>query len=127
MQKMLRRIKDILKDFSSQIKRFFPGEISGDVKNNLSKNQIYPIGVNLIKVLNEDSKHRLKDLNFSKELNIASIGTCFAEELSGYFNNQNKNYKYLSLEKNVFNFSANFKAIGISSFLEQILIIEISF
>ena len=86
MQKMLRRIKDILKDFSSQIKRFFPGEISGDVKNNLSKNQIYPIGVNLIKVLNEDSKHRLKDLNFSKELNIASIGTCFAEELSGYLN-----------------------------------------
>ena len=122
MQKMLRRIKDILKDFSSQIKRFFPGEISGDVKNNLSKNQIYPIGVNLIKVLNEDSKHRLKDLNFSKELNIASIGTCFAEELSGYFNNQNKNYKYLSLEKNVFNFSANWGRVYTVRNLLQIIL-----
>lgn len=117
----VRKIKDFLKDSLSQIKRCFPGRLSGDLKNNLSKNQIYPHGINLIKVLNEDSKQRLKGLGYSKELNIASIGTCFAEELSGYFKNQNQNFKYLSLEKNVFNFSANWGRVYTVKNLLQII------
>lgn len=126
MQKIVRRIKDFLKDSLSQIGRYFPGEISGDLKNDLSKNQIYPNGRNLIKVLNEDSKQRLSELNFSKELNIASIGTCFAEELSGYFKNQNKDFKYMSLEKNIFNFSANWGRVYTVKNLLQIILYSLN-
>ncbi len=121
MKKLKRWIKDSLKDSKEDLKRYFPGPIVGNLKNNLLKTQVYPYGLNLTKVLNLDAKERLKKLNFSVESNIASIGTCFAEEISNHFKTNNQNIKYLCIEKNKFNFSANWGRVFTIKNLLQII------
>tara|TARA_B100001175_G_scaffold315617_1_gene327572 strand:- start:15946 stop:16932 length:987 start_codon:yes stop_codon:yes gene_type:complete len=121
MGKKSRWFKNFIRDNKEDLKRYFPGPIVGNVKNNLSKNQVYPYGLNLTKVLNLDAKERLKKLNFSVESNLASIGTCFAEEISNHFKTNNDNIKYLCLEKNKFNFSANWGRVYTTKNLLQIV------
>ena len=52
MGKKSRWFKNFIRDNKEDLKRYFPGPIVGNVKNNLSKNQVYPYGLNLTKVLN---------------------------------------------------------------------------
>ena len=120
MKRLIRSIKNLIKDSLEDLKRYFPGEIREDKKNNLIQTQIYPSGKNLVKILNIDSKERLKELSISKNSKIASLGTCFAEEIAQYFENEKK-AKYINIEKNIFNFSANWGRVYTIKNLLQII------
>jgi hypothetical protein len=121
MKKLIRLIKDLIKDNLEDFKRLFPRNLKEDKNNNLSHNQIYPSGKNLIEILNSNAKENLKDLNISKKSKIASLGTCFAEEIASHFKNQENKLEYINLEKNIFNFSANWGRVYTIKNLFQIV------
>ena len=121
MKRLIRLIKDLIKDNIEDFKRFFPRNLLVDKNNNLAHSQIYPSGKNLIKILNSDAKEKLKDVNISKKTKIASLGTCFAEEIALHFKNQENKLEYINLEKNIFNFSANWGRIYTIKNLLQIV------
>lgn len=116
----INNIKSFLKDFFQSIKRFFPGEFKNDKKNNLELNQIYPEGINLFKLFKIESKNLLSEIKLEKDFKISSIGTCFAEEVSYYFNKSNA-YNYFKIEENIFNFSANWGRVYTVKNLHQII------
>ena len=99
MKKIIRSIKDLIKDNIEDIKRHIPRDIIEDKKNDLLNTQIYPSGKNLIKILNIDAEQRLKEINISEKSKIASLGTCFAEEIAIHFKNQEEKLTYINLEK----------------------------
>jgi len=109
-----------LKDLLQTIKWFFPGEFIDDKKNNLSFNQIYPNGKNIIKLFEVEAKNLLFKIDLKKNHKISSIGTCFAEEVSYYFD-KSKEYNYFKLEDNFFNFSANWGRVYTIKNLHQII------
>ena len=121
MKKLIRLIKDLIKDNLEDFKRLLPRNLKEDKNNNLSHNQIYPSGKNLIEILNSNAKENLKDLNISKKSKIASLGTCFAEEIASHFKNQENKLEYINLEKNIFNFSANWGRVYTIKNLFQIV------
>ena len=90
MKKIIRSIKDLIKDNIEDIKRHIPRDIIEDKKNDLLKTQIYPSGKNLIKILNIDAEQRLKEINISEKSKIA-LGTCFAEEIAYILKIKKKN------------------------------------
>lgn len=116
----LSHTKFFLKDLLQTIKWFFPGKFIDDKKNNLSFNQIYPNGKNINKLFEVEAKNLLFEIDLKKNLKISSIGTCFAEEVS-YFFNKSKEYTYLKLEDNFFNFSANWGRVYTIKNLHQII------
>ena len=121
MSKFVIKIKNFLKDNYQDIIRHFPSRLKKDEKQELLETQIYPFGKNLIEVLNRDSFSRLNGINFKKNDKIASLGTCFAEEV-GYFLKKNSNlYNYITYEENPFNFSANWGRVFCIINLKQIL------
>ena len=115
-------LKNFLKDFYQDIIRYFPKKLSKNDKQKLSETQIYPEGTNIIKILNIESKQRLEDLKLAKNSTAASIGTCFAEELSKYLKIHTSFLDYIDLEKNFFNFSANWGRVYTVKNLKQIII-----
>lgn len=117
---MLDKFKFLIKDSSQSIKRIFPGKFKGDKKNKLEYNQIYPNGNNLTRLFQIEAKNLLGKLEFKEDFKISSIGTCFAEEVSYYFSNS-KEYNYLKLEDNFFNFSANWGRVYTIKNLHQII------
>lgn len=121
MKKIIRSIKDLIKDNIEDIKRHIPRDIIEDKKNDLLNTQIYPSGKNLIKILNIDAEQRLKEINISEKSKIASLGTCFAEEIAIHFKNQEEKLTYINLEKNIFNFSANWGRVYTLKNLLQII------
>lgn len=123
--KVLKKIKESLKDLHQIILRIFPGKFQNDEKNNISFSQIYPYGINIDKLLKIESKNLLKDLNYKSEFRISSIGTCFAEEVSKFFNSETK-YNYLNLEKNLFDYSANWGRVFTTKNLEQVLLYSLT-
>jgi len=114
-------LKNFIKDLNQDFLRFFPGKLEKNEKQNLSETQIYPKGINIIKVLNIDAKQRLDKIDFSENPNIASIGTCFAEELSIHLKKTSSFLNYINIEKNVFNFSANWGRVYTVKNLKQII------
>ena len=121
MNKFIIQIKNFLKDNYQDIIRYFPGQLKKNKKIELSETQIYPFGKNLKEVLKRDSFNRLNGINFKKNDKIASLGTCFAEEV-GYFLKKNSNLNnYINYEENSFNFSANWGRVFCIINLKQIL------
>tara|TARA_B100001175_G_scaffold379_1_gene327 strand:+ start:5480 stop:6472 length:993 start_codon:yes stop_codon:yes gene_type:complete len=121
MSKFVIKIKNFLKDNYQDIIRHFPGKLKKDEKQELLETQIYPFGKNLIEVLNRDSYTRLNGINYKKKHKIASLGTCFAEEVAYFLKNKSQFYNYINYEENVFNFSANWGRVFCVINLKQIL------
>ena len=85
-----------------------PGELIQIPKHHLSITQVYQMGSNLKLALEKATFNSFKDLSSYSETLVASIGTCFAEEFCAFMkNNKGDLGKYLFVEDNVFNSSAN--------------------
>tara|TARA_B100001939_G_C16874072_1_gene587785 strand:+ start:104 stop:283 length:180 start_codon:yes stop_codon:yes gene_type:complete len=59
MKRLVRLIKDLIKDNLEDFKRLLPRNLKEDKNNNLSHSQIYPSGKNLIEILNINAKENL--------------------------------------------------------------------
>lgn len=87
--------------------RLFPGRLKDAPHQGLGCTQIYPAGINLNQSIFLATKKVFEIRSPSINEPIASVGTCFAEEISRYLLSNSMVGKYLLLEKNQFNFSAN--------------------
>ncbi len=118
----LYQLKRHIKDLQDLLKYFTKIKKTNN-KYELADVQIYPNGNKIKEYFN--NQMAFSNLIIEKNTKIASIGTCFAEEISTFFS-KNKQYgNYIQLEKNIFNSSANWGRVYTTRNLLQI--IEYSF
>ena len=111
--------KKFLKDSFQFVKRIFPGRHVGLPKYGLEPTQIYPFGKNLLPVMLQATKSKLMDLRLNPSTPVASIGSCFAEEIAFYM--INRNFNYLRKEDDLMNASANWGRVFTIPNLLQII------
>ena len=114
-------LKSYLKDALEFMPRHFPKPLAGVLEHLLTDTQVYPIGTNFNKALELATKKRFKTLLIQPDTTISSIGTCFAEEFATFMKqNTDKGIgKYVYVENNVFNSSANWgRVYTIQNFLQ---------
>ncbi len=87
---------------------------------DLQPNQIYPFGSNQIEN-NINEIGLIKKNRLLSNTKVISIGTCFAEEIAGYFSRNIGIVNYLKLEKSIYNASANWGRVYTVRNLYQIL------
>lgn len=95
------RIKDIYED----VLRRFPRKHVGLPKHGLSPCQVYPHGEHFFDILAETACKELAPLGVDRQTPIASIGSCFAEEVGVQL--KRRGFNYLQVEKSTMSFSAD--------------------
>jgi hypothetical protein len=123
-KKMIMGPKEWLRDMRENFHRYFPGPLVGIPKYGLGATQVYPLGQNLYPALEQATKILFSDLDITNETPVASIGTCFAEEFSGFMKNSGGHY--LQMEANVFNASAKWGRVYTIPNLKQIVTYSLS-
>ncbi|MBT6746356.1 MAG: hypothetical protein HOB26_07365 [Flavobacteriales bacterium] len=119
--KIAELLKGYVRDALEFMPRNFPKPLAGMPEHLLTDTQIYPIGTNFNKALELTTKKRFNTLLIQPDTTISSIGTCFAEELATFMmNGKDKGIgKYVYVENNVFNSSANWgRVYTIQNFLQ---------
>jgi len=114
-------LKLYVKDALEFMPRHFPKPLTGVLEHLLTNTQVYPIGTNFNKALELATKKRFKTLLIQQDTTISSIGTCFAEEFATFMKqNTDKGIgKYVYVENNAFNSSANWgRVYTIQNFLQ---------
>jgi hypothetical protein len=109
---------DFIKD---SIKWRYPSPQRGIKNQGLNELQIYPEGKNFYSTIKKSCFNEFKKTGISRGIKISSLGTCFAEEISKRLNSNRLIVNYLSKEKNIYNFSANWGRIYTLPNLFQIL------
>ena len=116
------KYNDIAAPINEYFERYLPGEFKQSPKHELSITQVYQMGSNFKLALEKATFNKFKDLSSCSNTLVASIGTCFAEEFSAFMKNNNGDLgKYLFLEDNVFNSSANWGRVYTIQNLLQIV------
>lgn len=116
--------RDRLRDARESLRRFFPGTLKGVDRYGLGITQVYPEGENFYPALELATFERFRTLEISAETPVASIGTCFAEEFAGFM--KNAGGRYLLVEDNFFNASANWGRVYTIPNLRQIIEYSVS-
>lgn len=124
--KILNLFRSYSNSFRARKKEYFernmPGELIQIPKHHLSITQVYQMGSNFKLALEKATFNSFKDLSSNSDTLVASIGTCFAEEFSAFMkNNKGDLGKYLFVEDNVFNSSANWGRVYTIQNLLQII------
>lgn len=119
MWMMARRLTHGLRDLREEWRRRNPPPHQGDPRHGLLAGQIYPFGRNMRDNWAEAARTSLRGVRIGKETAVASIGSCFAEEISRLF--REKGYNYLVLEPNVYHFSAAWGRVWTIPNLAQIV------
>lgn len=121
MKMLFSIFKKYLKDFIDKIKFYFPGTLVSYPKHNLTETQVYPYGNNFDEMLRKAIHNSLKNLKFKNEYKIASIGTCFAEEVSIFLKQEKKLGQYVQLEENIWESSVDWGRVYTIKNVRQIL------
>ena len=111
--------KIYLKEFLNKRKFYFPGKMKDYKKLGLSEAQVYQAGKNFDKAMKKSISKSLFNLKLQKEYKIASIGTCFAEEVSKFLKNEENLGTYLQLEENIWNSSVDWGRINTIKNIKQ--------
>lgn len=99
-----------------------PGELVSLPRHNLSETQVYQTGSNFNVAIERATFEKFATLRSNSETLMASIGTCFAEEFSSFMKESKGELgKYLYVEHNVFNSSANWGRVYTIQNLLQIV------
>ena len=100
-------IKNYIKEILNKRKLYFPGKLKTFKQYGLIETQVYQDGINFNKVLKKSISKSLSKLKLKKKYKIASMGTCFAEEVSRFLKNKDDLGTYLQLEENIWDFPVN--------------------
>jgi hypothetical protein len=119
MWMLARRLVHGWRDFREEWRRRNPPPHQGNPRYGLRAGQMYPFGRNMRRNWVEVARTSLRGTRISKQTAVASIGSCFAEEISRLF--REKGYNYLVLEPNVYHFSAAWGRVWTIPNLAQII------
>jgi hypothetical protein len=118
-------LKEIFRDLQEDILRLVKRRSVGSEKHGLAASQIYPSGNQIPDSLVDYLVEYFSFISNLGRLDIASIGTCFAEEFARHLKSNNSVGNYLYEEPNIWNASANWGRVYTVRNLRQI--IEYSF
>lgn len=114
-------LKKFIKQLLEIRKFYYPGELVSYPKHNLNPTQVYQNGTNFDKNLKNSLLMSLKDLKFKKNFKIASIGTCFAEEISKFLKAEKDLGNYIQLEDNIWESSVDWGRVYTIQNIKQII------
>lgn len=124
LKKIRPGLKDRLRDVRESLRRNFPGSLKGVDKYGLGITQVYPQGKNFFQALEMATCENFKNLEITTDTPVASIGTCFAEEFASFM--KSAGGRYLLVEDNAFNASANWGRVYTIPNLRQIVEYSVS-
>ena len=110
-----------LKEFLNKRKFYFPGKMKEYKRHGLLETQVYQMGKNFDKAMKIAISNSLSNLKFKKKYKIASIGTCFAEEISKFLKNEEDLGTYIQLEKNFWDSSVDWGRVYTIKNIKQII------
>lgn len=114
-------LKKQLREMLDLRKKYFPGKLKQYRNHNLSETQIYQDGLNFDVAMSKSIKNSLKNLKLKENFKIASIGTCFAEEISRFIKSNSSYGNYLYLEENIWHSSVDWGRVYTIQNLKEIL------
>ena len=115
----------IFKFFIKQLleirKFYYPGKLVSYPKHNLNPTQVYQNGTNFDKNLKNSLLKSLNGLKLKKNSKIASMGTCFAEEISKFLKYEKNLGNYIQLEENIWESSVDWGRVYTIQNIKQII------
>ena len=93
-------LKVYAKEFLNKYKFYFPGKLISYPNHSLKYTQVYQYGINYNSALKETIKISLSKLKLKNNYKVASMGTCFAEEVSKFLKKEKNLGEYIQLEEN---------------------------
>lgn len=113
--------KSLIKELLEIRKFYYPGKLISYPKHNLDFTQVYQNGTNFDKNLKKSLLKSLKHLKLKKNFKIASIGTCFAEEISKFLKTEKHFGNYIQLEENIWASSVDWGRVYTIQNIKQIV------
>ena len=113
--------KIYLQEIFDNIKFYFSGKVVSYPQFNLVNTQVYQNGNNFDLTLKKAISFSLKNLKFKKEYKVASIGTCFAEEVSKFLKKEKNLGNYIQLEENIWESSVDWGRVYTIQNVKQII------
>ncbi|HEY4640393.1 MAG TPA: GSCFA domain-containing protein, partial [Thermoanaerobaculia bacterium] len=111
-----RRLHDRVEDW----RRYRPAPHRGLEEFALTPAQVYPRGVNFDDCVRQAIARGLEELVIQKETPVASIGSCFSDELASFM--RGAGFNYVAAESHVFPASANWGRVYTIPALRQVIL-----
>jgi len=124
LDRMPRKMRRSLRDRIEKFRRVRPEPHRGLEHLGLAPSQVYPEGINFDEFLRAATAAELEGLVIRRETPVASIGSCFSEELAWFL--RHEGFSFLATEPSAFQASANWGRVYTIPCFRQIVHYSIS-